>query len=257
MLQVGEVREGHRITKKEVKAVQAEECKQHGGKTSKGSLAAKLQSAADRNAKNAVTSDPLLTALYDADTSKTLTKRDASKIASRIASNNKGVTPKGSFAALVQSAADKAEFYKEHEDPISASLDSTGPKPITKERASSIQSEEARSQDGKIAKGSFAALVQSAADKKEMNDRNADIQQQFIRSRHPITKEKEAKIQSKSAKKRGKGTKKGSFAAWAQSEADKGLDAITRRPDSPTAINSEITARPELEKSSRESYPTY
>ena len=254
MLQAFEVREGHRVTKKEVRVLQTEECKQHGGKTLKGSLTAKLQSAADRNAKNAVTSDPKIASLYQPDTQKKLTKREAARITSMVAKNNKGVTPKGSFAALAQSAADKGEYYKENNDPISAYIESTGPKPITKEIASSIQSSEALKNNGKIEKGSFAALVQSAADKIEVEQAADDLQQQFSKSRHPVTKQKEAAIQSKSAKKKAKGK---STETLAQSEADRAIHELSYNPNDPNAVNSNITARAELAKSSRENYPTY
>jgi hypothetical protein len=250
MLHIYETREGHRLTKSEVADLQREICKQNDGKTPKNSFVAKAQAAADRNINlTSDTTDPTITRHFSKDGTKKVTKGLATKVASTVASCNKGIVKKGSFAARLQSAADRNDIQPETDDALISMLDIRGPHPITKDHARELQRSESLQNNGKTLKGSDAALAQSAADKLEMmrlkaleTDAYHQLHQQHYKHHKKHTKEE--KLASRSF------------------EHSRSTDLVSEDEDEeltdPNRVNTRITAEaPPLAKDVGESRPTH
>lgn len=155
------------IQKKEFSVNQSDFYKKHGGKCQKGSALSYFQSAADWNNRlNNTTSEPSMSSHFRHGSYRAIvTKDDASRLASFTAKRSKGRVSKGSFAARLQSAADRNERYEDEATDITVIMEVSGPFPITKEYAIDLQQATAKRNDGKVRKGSTAALAQSAADR--------------------------------------------------------------------------------------------
>ncbi len=248
MLEIFETKEGHRLTKREVANLQREICLRNNGKTPKNSFVAKAQAAADRNMNLiAETADPIITTNFDQDGTRKVTKELASKIVSTVASPNKGVIKKGSFAARLQSAADRNERQPNSNEAVVALLEVRGPHPISKDFARDIQRSESLQHNGKIFKGSIASLAQSGADKLEMIRQKAadadayhQLHQQHYKHHKKHTKEEKISRSLENSR---------SSDLASMDECDDLTD--------PIHVNARVTAGEQLAKNIGESRPTH
>lgn len=151
-----------RLKQSELSIIQREECTKNNGRTEKNSTASRAQSVVNFNKDVPVTTDPNLVMMLMSNGNKKLTKTTSIKISSVVGKSNRGIIPKGSFAACVQSMVDKAEFDKKFGGNVGARVEVLQREIITVESAKSLQKQEALQHNGKVQKGSIASLAQSA-----------------------------------------------------------------------------------------------
>jgi hypothetical protein len=166
MLHIYAVQGDNCLTKTEVAELQSLACKTNNGCTPKGSSAAKAQSLVDRTLNKIVkTSDPVITRYFCEDGTRVISKRLAKRLTSAVAKTNHGIVQKGSFSAIVQSAADLNEQSEKSGEIFRNMLEISRPRQINQGLVKALQRRDAIQNDGRILRGSDAALAQSALDK--------------------------------------------------------------------------------------------
>jgi hypothetical protein len=170
MLSISEYIGDKVLLPEEVAKIQSEICKQKNGRTPKGSIAARAQAGMHKQLQHIKTVDPHLVNLYADDTLKDITKHDAAKLASVVGRRGKGKIPKKSFAAQLQSVADRTIMEKEKYGSSKSTVHGVLRKfftfPITQDEVTDLQ-REAMTKYGRIPKGSIAACAQAAVQKAE------------------------------------------------------------------------------------------
>lgn len=199
MMRVFDLYGNDRLTQDDVARLQSMECQNHNGKTPKKSLAAIAQSSLKHAINSPAETDPMFVRQFSSDLNKVVDKDDAAKVCSIYSKLNKGRTPKKSLAARAQSAADRNENRQKLVDgAIQTSLVVTGEVPVSEDWARLLQSDTARRFNGHVAKGSTAALAQSAAAKAKNLQllQSAEGVEQMAESMINPTKMTVAKLQS-------------------------------------------------------------
>lgn len=155
------------LTKELVAKMQRETCRRHKGKTPKGSKAAELQALKHRMSSSVfIVDSPESYALVQKLQEKPISSGSIRRVLTSHGKKVKGNVKRNSFAAKLQSVADRVKLHKERGEVASIELKVLEKYPVSLERASQVQSEIQR-EVGFVGKESLAAKLQSAAQKTE------------------------------------------------------------------------------------------